>query len=97
MPKREPILDPMLGQALEMERLPVLSARADMQREAEVLTGCLERIGAKAAAEGDRRAAGQLMNIAESLGVMVISLVAYTRGRTPQVASEKPNANIIVQ
>jgi hypothetical protein len=95
--KTKSMLDPVLAGALELERLPVLSGRADMVLEAELLTGALERIGAKASIEGDRRAAGQLLNIAESLGVMVISLVAYSRGRTPQVASQKPNTNIIVQ
>jgi hypothetical protein len=89
-------LDPILGSALELERLPVRPGRQWAQHEASLLTSSLERIGAVAEGEGDRLAAQQLLNVAEALGVMVVSLIAYSRGRTPKVASKAPNTNIIV-
>lgn len=89
-------LDPLLAPALQLEQLPVVLGRHDMLREAELLTGAIERVSEKAKAEADPTAAAQLANVANALSVMVISLVAYTRGRTPRVSSKKPNANIIV-
>jgi hypothetical protein len=97
MPERNSTLEPLLAPALELDELPVLADRQDMQLEASNLVQSLERIAAKAQRERDPNAAGQLMNVAESLGVMVISLVAYTRGRVPRVKSKKPGTNIIVQ
>jgi hypothetical protein len=89
-------LDPILGPALQLEQLPVVPSRKDMVAVAEQLAGCVERITSKAAIEHDATAAGQLGNAANALSVIIISLVAYTRGRSPKVASRKPDTNIIV-
>jgi formyltetrahydrofolate hydrolase len=91
---RKNFLDPILAGALEMERLPVQSNRADMVHTCEKLTVCIETISVKATIEGDPQAAQQLANIGESLAACVISLMAYTRGRSPKVASKKPNTII---
>lgn len=93
---RKTFLDPLLAGALEMERLPVQSNRADMVHTCEKLTQCIESISTKATIEGDGQAAQQLANIGESLAACVISLMAYTRGRSPKVASKKPNTLIEV-
>jgi hypothetical protein len=89
-------LDPILGSAMQLERLPIRPGRQWAQQEASLLTSSLERIGAAAEGEGDRLAAQQLLNVSEALGVMVVSLLAYSRGRTPRVESKAPDANIIV-
>jgi predicted component of type VI protein secretion system len=91
---RKTFLDPLLAGALEMERLPVQSNRADMVHTCEKLAQCIESIGGKATFESDGEAAQQLANIGESLAACVISLMAYTRGRSPKVASKKPNTII---
>lgn len=89
-------LDPILGPALQLEQLPVVPSRKDMIAIAEQLAGCVERIASKASIEHDATAAGQLGNAANALTVIIVSLVAYTRGRSPRVASQKPNSNIIL-
>lgn len=89
-------LDPMLAPAMAMAERPVMPSRRDMELEAHNLVESLERIGAKASTESDPRAAQQLLNIAEALGVMVISLTAYTRGLVPKVGSRQPGVNLIV-
>lgn len=89
-------LDPLIAPALQLEQLPVIPGRKDMLDQAAALTTALERIGAKATIERDPQAALQLGNVANALSVLVISLVAYTRGRSPRVASQKPNTNIIL-
>lgn len=89
-------LDPILAGAIQLEQLPVAPGRHWSLNEASLLTNSLERIAAAAEGEGDRVAAQQLLNVCEALGVMVVSLVAYSRGRVPKVASQAPNANIIV-
>jgi predicted component of type VI protein secretion system len=92
---RKTFLDPLLAGALQMEQLPVVSSRADMVHTCEKLTQCIESISGKCTIEPDREAAQQLANIGESLAACVISLMAYTRGRSPKVASKKPNTTII--
>lgn len=84
-------LDPVLAPALQLEALPVIPARAGVVMEADTLTGVLERLAARATIEADRNSAAQLMNAAEALSVIIVSLVAYTRGRVPQVSHRKPD------
>ena len=88
-------LDPILAPALQMEDRPVVRARQFAQDEAAMLVKSLERIGLHLGGADDPH--GQLHHIAESLGVMVIALMAYARGLNPKVESQKPNTNIIVQ
>lgn len=89
-------LDPLLGPALQLDQRPIVPGRSWAATSAATLTAVLEEIGRRIPAEGDARSAGQLMNVAEALGVLTISLVAYSRGITPRVGSKKPNTNIIV-
>lgn len=89
-------LDPILAPALQLEQLPVIPTRAGVVQEAEALTGVLERLHARATIESDRDSAQQLLNASEALSVIVVSLVAYTRGRVPKLSHRKPHANIIV-
>jgi anti-sigma factor ChrR (cupin superfamily) len=93
---RKTFLDPLLAGALDMERLPVVSNRADMVHTCEKLTQCIESIGGKSMIEGDRDAQQQLANLGEALAACVISLIAYTRGKSPKVKSKKPNTTIIL-
>lgn len=88
-------LDPLLQNALQMEGRPIIPGRAWANDEAAALTSMLERIAARAAGEPDRNSAGQLMNIAEAFGACAVSLVAYSRGVVPGLAS-KPDATIIL-
>lgn len=89
-------LDPILAGAMALQELPIRPGRQWAHHEAYLLTNSLERLGAAAEGEGDRLAAQQLLNVAESLAVMIVSLMAYSRGRTPKVASKAPNTNIIL-
>jgi hypothetical protein len=84
-------LGPLLGPALELERLPVLPGRMRAQSIAESLTMQMESLAAMSASEPDPAAAGQLANTAEALAVCVINLVAYARGRVPQARRNAPN------
>lgn len=89
-------LDPILAPALQLEELPIVPARIGVAQEAETLTGVLERLHARSTIESDRESSQQLLNAAEALAVIVVSLVAYTRGRVPKLGNQKPNTNIIV-
>jgi len=89
-------LDPILAGASQLEALPIRPGRLWSVREAEALTGSLERIATEASEEFDRQAAQQLLNVAEAMAVMVVSLVAYSRGRVPKVESQKPKTNIVL-
>jgi hypothetical protein len=88
---KTPTLDPMLQPALQLEHLPVIPARMGVLQEADTLTGVLERLASRASIESDRQGAAQLMNAAEALSVIVVSLVAYSRGRVPQLSHRKPD------
>lgn len=90
------MLDPLLAPALQLAELPIIPARRWADQCAHNITHELERIGKQAAEEPDAHSSLQLMNLAEALGVAVISLVAYSRGRVPRVKSDKPPVNLIV-
>lgn len=90
-------LDPILAQALQMEQRPVRRDRQLFEVEASNLLQVLERIGPHLEREANPAASGQLQNMCSALGVIIISMMAYARGLNPQVASKKPNANIVVQ
>jgi hypothetical protein len=91
------VLDPLLAPALQLAELPVIPDRAWANRLAEKLVTELERLAPRIEGEKNPTAAGQLGNVAEVLGVSVLSLVAYSRGRTPRVASKAPeNLNVVV-
>lgn len=89
--KKTTTLDPVLAPALQLEHLPVIPARMGVVQEADTLTGVLERLAARATVESDRDSATQLMNAAEALSVIVVSLVAYSRGRVPRISHRKPD------
>lgn len=84
-------LDPMLAPALQLETLPIIPARMGVVQEADTLTGILERLHARASVEPDRESSQQLLNAAEALAVIVVSLVAYSRGRVPKLSHRKPD------
>lgn len=88
-------LEPVLAGALQMEEKPILRARQFAQDEALMLVNSLERLGLHMGDTADTH--GQLTHVCESMSVMIIALMAYARGLTPQVASQKPNSTIIVQ
>ena len=90
-------LDPLLAPALEMESRPVVESRRLAAEQAGSLTNTLEMLGLQLASETDAASQQQLANICNALGVLIIGVVAYSRGLVPKVASQKPNANIIVQ
>lgn len=87
-------LDPILAGALQMEERPVIPARQFAQDEALMLVNSLERLGLHMGDTADTHS--QLSHVCESLSVMIIALMAYARGLTPQVASQKPNTNILL-
>ena len=89
-------LDPLLGQAMQLEMLPVVDARRWAVQQADALTRSMEQIGHHALCEGDAQAANQLANVLEALGVLSISLIAYSRGRSPRLESRKPNTTILI-
>lgn len=80
-----------------MEQRAVRPERQLMQLEASNLMQSLERIGAQLERERDPMAMSQLKHICEAQGVLIISLMAYSRGLVPRVANKAPEANIIVQ
>jgi hypothetical protein len=90
-------LDPLLAPMLEIESLPILRGRSDMNTEAANLTAIFERISSKVITETDPKASEQLGHIASSLAVMIMSLVCYTRGKTPKLSSKAPTGNLIIQ
>jgi hypothetical protein len=90
-------LDPILGQALQMEQRPVRHDRQSTELEASNLMQSLERVGSQLERERDPMAMSQLKHICESLGVLIIGLMAYNRGLVPRVANKAPNTSVIVQ
>lgn len=90
-------LDPLLAPMLQIEQLPVLVGREDMLVVAANLTSAVERITSKATIEADPKASEQLANVGNSLSVLIMSLVCYTRGKTPKLSSKAPGTNIILQ
>lgn len=87
-------LDPLLGPAAEMERLPVKPERREADEIAARIMCDLERLALVMAGESNPVSAGQLRNTAEALAVCIINLMAYARGRIPRVA-KKPDVSII--
>lgn len=90
------MLDPLLAPALQLAELPIVPGREWADDCAHNIVRELERLAKRAAGEGNVTAAGQLANVAEVLGVSVISLTAYSRGRTPRVCADSPPVNLIV-
>lgn len=88
-------LDPLLAPALQMEQRPIIPVRTWADGAAGKLATVMEEISQHITTESDPRSCGQLMNVMEALGVISISLVAYSRGVVPQVGSRKPHVNII--
>jgi len=84
-------LDPILGPALQLEALPIIPSRIGAVQEADTLLGVCERLQARATIESDRESSQQLLNAAEALGVVIVSLVAYSRGRVPKLSHRKPD------
>ena len=90
------MLDPLLAPALQLAELPIIPGREWADTCAHNIVRELERIAQRSSSESDSSSAGQLANIAEVLGVSVISLTAYSRGRVPRVRSSRPDrVNII--
>lgn len=83
-------LDPLLAPALQLAELPVLPGRREADEIAHGLMAQLERLQMVLHAETDAESLAQLSHVAEAVGVMIISLTAYARGRVPKLAS-KPN------
>lgn len=90
------MLDPLLAPALQLAELPIVDGRQWADDCAHNIVRELERIAKRSAGELDELAAGQLANVAQVLGVSVISLTAYSRGRTPRVRADAPPVNLIV-
>lgn len=90
MKNQNGMLDPLLAPALKLAELPVLPGRREADAVAGKLVELCERIAVMAHAESNVESALQLTNVAEAMGVAVISLTAYARGRVPKV-SRKPN------
>lgn len=90
------MLDPLLAPALQLAELPVVAGREWADNSAHNLVRELEAIAKRAAGETDAQASGQLENITTAIGVVVISLTAYSRGRTPRVRSQEPSGNLVL-
>lgn len=89
-------LDPILGPALQLEALPIVQTRAWAADTSAELLNLVERVMARTSSETNLESMGQLVHIAEALGVCTISLIAYSRGRVPKVSNQPPAGNIIV-
>ena len=90
------MLDPLLAPALQLADLPIIAERRWADDIAHNMTRDMERMAARITGETDPAAQGQLCNVAEVLGVAVISLIAYSRGKVPRVRSKAPPVNMIL-
>lgn len=90
-------LDPIMADVFKVLELPVIPARARADAIADHIAAAAQDLAVMAERERDTLAAGQLCNAADALMAVMISVAAYARGKSPQVASQKPNATIITQ